>query len=94
MIIYGDGNLEINEDPGILRINPTKLILVGAAIIYEPSAQDGLYDAMCRTENWINIQNNSSITTIADALNCKVRIKRRTNKPYHTIYTFPLRKGG
>jgi hypothetical protein len=38
LVIYGDGNLQINDDPGILRFNPMKLILVGAKLVHEPSS--------------------------------------------------------
>ncbi|OGN55623.1 MAG: hypothetical protein A3D96_00830 [Chlamydiae bacterium RIFCSPHIGHO2_12_FULL_44_59] len=52
LIIHGDGNLAINEDPGILGLNPMKLILEGARIVHKPSAAVRLDDAMWRTGKW------------------------------------------
>jgi hypothetical protein len=53
LIIHGDGKLEINEDPGILRFNPMKLVLEGAAIVHNPSMFGRLDDAMCKTGKWL-----------------------------------------
>ena len=52
LIIHGDGNLTINEDPGILRFNPMKLVLEGARIVHQPSATGRLDDAMYHTGKW------------------------------------------
>src|SRR3569832_1294265 len=49
LIIHGDGNLTINEDPGILRLNPMKLVLVGAQIVCESSSRARLFDEMSNT---------------------------------------------
>lgn len=52
LIIHGDGNLTINEDPGILKFNPMKLILEGCKIVHEPSAIGRLDDKMFGTGKW------------------------------------------
>lgn len=54
LIIHGDGNLKINDDPGILAINPMKLILEGARIVHEPTASMSgrLDDQMRYTRKW------------------------------------------
>ncbi len=52
LIIHGNGNLEINEDPGILRFNPMKLVLEGAAIVHRPSLFGRLDNAMHATGKW------------------------------------------
>jgi len=54
LIIHGDGNLAINEDPGILDLNPMKLILEGAQIVHRPSASlaGRLDEEMGRTGKW------------------------------------------
>lgn len=50
LIIRGDGHLEINEDPGILNLNPMKLILEVARIVHRPSAIGRLDDEMSRSD--------------------------------------------
>jgi hypothetical protein len=52
LIIHGNGNLEINEDPGILRFNPMKLVLEGAAIVHRPSLFGRLDNKMHATGGW------------------------------------------
>lgn len=54
IIIYGDGNLEINAEPGILRFNPAKIILVGAKVVHKPCGAMGgrLDDAMMSSGKW------------------------------------------
>ncbi len=42
LIIHGDGKLTINNDLGILRFNPMKLVLEGARIVHEPSLDPAL----------------------------------------------------
>lgn len=37
LIIYAEEGTEIKEDPGILHLNPKKLILIGAQLIHGPS---------------------------------------------------------
>lgn len=52
LIIYGDGALKIKEDPGILRLDPRRLILIGAELIHGPSAQGCLDDLLRDTCEW------------------------------------------
>lgn len=52
LIIHGDGNLAINEDPGILELNPMKLILEGARIVHRSSLIGTLDTAMLGSGKW------------------------------------------
>lgn len=54
LVIFGHGSVEINDDPGIVALNPKKLILVGAKIIHGPSHGFGsrLDDQLFRTNEW------------------------------------------
>lgn len=52
LIIYGDGALTINEEPGILQFNPMKLVLDGAQIVHQQCNKSRLDDEMSRTGKW------------------------------------------
>lgn len=60
LIIHGDGKLAFNLDPGILKFNPMKLVLEGAAIVHDLSKSDYnksmmldyLDDEMLATGKW------------------------------------------
>jgi hypothetical protein len=98
MIIHGDGNLTINEDPGILAFNPMKLILDGVKIVHEPAMGDRLDDKMLFSGKWKvgprMITNDPSIAgakvqqakSIDDALRYEAPKRSWTScKRYHTI---------
>ncbi len=102
LIIHGDGKLKINEDPGILRFNPMKLILVGAQIVHKPTLHGKLDDALCDSGNWESsvVRDGGSsgstfvkiqqCTSIADALRAQApRRGRLTCKRYHQIFQVP-----
>jgi hypothetical protein len=52
LIIHGDGKLKIVTDPGILAINPLKLILEGAELLHPVSDERRLDDLMAESEEW------------------------------------------
>jgi len=99
LIIHGDGNLTINEDPGILRLNPMKLVLVGAQIVCESSSRARLFDEMSNTHKWR--KGAASVTTsrsINDSVDEALRVvapKRSWTscKRYHTIFTLARPQG-
>lgn len=101
LIIHGDGNLTINEDPGILQFNPMKLVLVGAQIVHRPSASGRLDDAMSRTGKWqvsavrvatstnpdTSFTKSQSVNSIDDALKASAPRRNWTSsKRYHMIF--------
>lgn len=100
LIIHGNGNLTINEDPGILRFNPMKLVLEGARIVNEPFVE-GLNDVMYRTCKWevsmIRVEiasnpgnsgaNSQSVNSVDDALRVTAPRRSWTScKRYHMIF--------
>jgi len=102
LIIHGDGTLTINEDPGILRFNPMKLILEGARIVHQPSAIGRLDDQMYDTRKWqvsavrtVNASNvddaaegSHKVESIDDALIASAPRRSWTSlKRYHMIFT-------
>jgi hypothetical protein len=52
LVIFGDGNLKIKEDPGILRFDPKKLILVGAKLVHGVSEKGCLDEKLYNTGKW------------------------------------------
>jgi hypothetical protein len=93
LIIHGDGNLAINEDPGILQLNPMKLVLDGAKIVHMPSVEGRLDDAMEKTGKW----NGYTIRTVT-AANVDAAVQEALEvtaplrggfsyKRYHQIFT-------
>ena len=54
LIIYGSGDVRLNDDPGIGRLNPKKLILVGARIVHDPCAGKRLDDTLAGREEWLS----------------------------------------
>src|SRR3569832_1698425 len=109
LIIHGDGNLTINEDPGIFQFNPMKLVLEGARIVCEPTeAVDCLDDAMRYTHKWqvdkarvatgSNLGTTYVISHSVDSVDAALQFvapKRRWNscKRYHTIFTLARPQG-
>jgi hypothetical protein len=53
LTIYGNGNLKINHECGILRLNPQKVILVGAEIVNHGSSGRTLDDALSSRKKWL-----------------------------------------
>lgn len=102
LVIYGDGNLTINEDPGILEFEPFKLILIGAKIIHKSGPADRLDDLMKKTGKWnlspfrlVTLGNtdnsyagNRSAQTLDEALNAPLT-KIDDYEDYHEVYTLP-----
>ena len=91
LIIHGDGNLELNADPGILQFNPMKLILEGAQIVHKPcpSIFGRLIENMNKTHKWKNVW-KMPIATVEDAL--KIPLRRRewlTCKCFHQVIYVP-----
>jgi hypothetical protein len=100
LIIYGDAALEINEDPGILALNPMKLILVGPRIVHKPFSLDRLDSNMAKA-GWDSPYGSefssehttfpeiyiTEVDSVQEALDAKPPISRQTSKPYRTVYS-------
>jgi hypothetical protein len=90
LIIYGNF-FEITQDPGILALNPMKLILVGARIVEDHSSSDSLYHQMI-TRGWnIDLSTGQPLlclefATIQDALDAKLEINPVTGQPFPQLY--------
>jgi hypothetical protein len=88
LVIHGDGNLKINEDPGILRFNPMKLVLEGAQIVHNPSHFGRFDEAIMKTGNWKFAK--SSVATIDIALTIQApRRSRFSCKRFHVLVGVP-----
>lgn len=101
LVIHGNGQLAINEDPGILRLNPMKLILDGAQIVHRPSAIGRLDDAMWETGKWqvgatriitvANIDataiNDHGVASVKEALEVQAPRRKGTCRQYHMIFS-------
>lgn len=86
LIIYGD-NLELIEDPGILALNPQKLILVGACIV-ESNQSTSLWQLM-KCKGWFLYKGDVSIVkvkSVNEALKATNAINAKTQQPYFTAY--------
>lgn len=84
LIIYGDGNLTINEDPGICIFNPKKVILIGAKLVHEGSATGRLFEKLKSKNKWFFKVCRSE----EDALKCKAdRKKFLSSKRYRILFT-------
>jgi hypothetical protein len=88
LIIYGN-HLQIVQDPGILALNPMKLILVGAQIDHstDPSSL-----AQCMINNgWLGDTNGLivvNVRSVDEALKIKVPLTTNaTTKPILTAYS-------
>lgn len=102
LIIHGNGKLEINEDPGILRFNPMKLVLEGAAIVNRPSMFGRLDEAMYGIHKWeaqgvrkvtaltssdVSFVRTHRVCSIEEALQTTAPRRNRTScKRYHMIF--------
>lgn len=52
LIIYGNGNVQFNTDPGFVSMNPKKVVMVGAKIIHAP-AMHRLDDELSDKKKWL-----------------------------------------
>ncbi len=91
LIIYGY-HFFIYQDPGILALNPIKLVLVGVQIANSDEA-NSLVQCMIKKDDWINGVNPDfsgiipiEVSSVDDALKGALKINTETNKPYHTAY--------
>jgi hypothetical protein len=53
LVIYGNGSVQFNTDPGFVTMNPKKVILFGAWIIHE-SGSNRLDDALADNKEWLS----------------------------------------
>lgn len=88
MIIHGDGNLTINEDPGILAFNPMKLILNGVKIVHQPAAAPRLDDGMIRSGKW---EGGARIITPNNACAPGAKVQQAKSIDYALRYEAPKR---
>lgn len=73
LVIYGNGNVTFNTDPGFVSLNPKKVVMVGARIIHAPCAFNRLDDTLARKKEWLDgsvrnissgmVANNSTFVT-------------------------------
>ncbi len=90
LVIFGD-HLEITQDPGILVLNPRKLILVGARIVHDGSLGAAL-DTIMITRGWnVDLTTHQlkviEARTVQDALLARHEINPATSKLVPTIYS-------
>ncbi len=92
MIIYGN-HFSIYKDPGILALNPIKLILVNANIADSMEA-GSLAQCMIKKDDWQNKVNPwrsgviaVDVRSVDKALKDTLEINTETNKPYRTVYS-------
>src|ERR1700722_17071013 len=52
LVIYAEEGTTINEDPGLISLQPQKIILVDARIVHQPSALGRLDEALSRDSCW------------------------------------------
>jgi len=91
LIIYGY-HFFIYQDPGILALNPIKLILVGVQIAISDEASS-LARCMIKKDDWHNGVNPDfsgiipiEVSSVDEALKDALTINTETNKPYRTVY--------
>jgi hypothetical protein len=53
LLIYGDGSVRFNTDPGFVDMNPKKVILVDARIIHAPCSVTRLDDTLADKKEWL-----------------------------------------
>lgn len=88
LVIYG-GDLEIIKDPGILAINPMKLILVGASIV-ESDEDDGLEQLMMHSDWNYNLYGRIEVTEVSSVLAAIMQPAEKeslTQKPLRMVYS-------
>ena len=88
LIIYGD-SLQIVQDPGILALNPIKLILVGAQIVH--STEAGSLEQCMMNNGWLGNTNElivAKVRSVDEALKITIPpITNATIKPLFRAYT-------
>lgn len=100
LVITGN-QVEINTDPGISRLNPKKLILIGAKIVHKPGI-NRLDEALLRKGSWLwkdgrafqkmqKVEENTFVTqihvhTLEEALNHPLPRKPKSLSRYHAVY--------
>jgi len=86
LIIYGK-NLEITQDPGILALNPMKLILVGVKIELRFAANS--LDQQMKNNGWLADADGITVVkvdTVREAITADLTVNTSTYKPYPTVY--------
>jgi hypothetical protein len=88
LIICGK-NLEITKDPGILALNPMKVILVDVQIIM--SFDDDSLDQLMVKSGWhaheLEGLNIIEVASVEEAVQANLPINPETFKPYPTVYS-------
>ena len=54
LVIYGNGKVALNEDPGFVALNPKKVILVGGRIVHESCTGYRLDDRLANNKEWLS----------------------------------------
>ena len=104
LTIYGDGNLNIVDDPGFLAFNPMKLILVGAHIVHDVSHSGAgpLDEQLSRRPEWLggkgfyeaqtpggSFMSYEEVPSVEEALK-RVHPRMEDGRFYHKIYYVPV----
>ncbi|NGX33834.1 MAG: hypothetical protein K1060chlam1_00175 [Candidatus Anoxychlamydiales bacterium] len=53
LVIYGNGNVQFNTDPGFVLMDPKKVVMVGARIIRDPCHSIRLDDKLSGKKRWL-----------------------------------------
>ena len=92
--------MQLNTDPGFLKLTPKKVIFVGARIVHEPCVGNRLDDTLSEDKKWISNHvrifkektvGNTFVTQFAvgsvdEALNHQTPRKPWSFKRYHGLY--------
>jgi hypothetical protein len=87
LVIYGD-KLQITQDPGILVLEPMKLILVGASITN--SCEAASLEQQMMNSGWLAEVDGITVVEVAsvdEAVKAVPTINPTTSKPYPTVYS-------
>lgn len=92
--------MQFNTDPGFVRLNPKKVIFVGAKIVHQSCAGTRLDDTLSRSKKWPS--NNVRVctaqrvgntfvtqlaaTTVDEALNHQMPRRPWSFERYHGLY--------
>jgi len=99
LVIYGTGDVQLNTDPGFVRFNPKKVILVGARIVHEPD-MNRLDDKLACKKEWlsssariVNVNQTSptfvtqvDVSSVEEALSDKPPSRGGFKGRYHCVY--------